>query len=100
MLADGKTYVIISMEEINMPITTATSLRKTLYKTLDGVVTYGEPITVTSKAGNAVIISESDYNALMETVYLTSQPGVLKEYKEAKKQDKKTYKKYDPKEEW
>lgn len=83
-----------------MPITNATTLRKDLYKTLDEVIRYNEPVTVTSKSGNAVLLSESDYNSLVETVFLMSQPGLMEEYKKAKEQDKSTFKDYDPDEEW
>lgn len=83
-----------------MPITNATSLRKDLYKTLEEVIRYNEPVTVTSKSGNAVILSESDYNSLVETVFLMSQTGLMEEYKKAKEQDRSTFKDYDPNEEW
>ena len=33
-------------------------------------------ITVNTKDGNVVIISEEDYNGLMETLYLSSIPGM------------------------
>lgn len=83
-----------------MSITNATTLRKDLYTTLDTVIRYNEPVTVTAKAGNAVILSESDYNALLETVFLMSQPGVVEEYKKAKEQSRETYRDFDPDEEW
>lgn len=55
---------------------------------------------MTSKSGNVVMISESDYNALMETVYLMSNPSFMEGYKEAKKQDRSTYEKLNLDEEW
>ena len=33
-------------------------------------------INITTKNGNAVVISEEDYNGLMETVYLLNTPGM------------------------
>lgn len=83
-----------------MPVTNATALRKNLFGTIENVVTYNEPVTVTSKSGNVVMISESDYNALMETVYLMSNPAFMEGYKEAKKQDRSTYEKLNLDEEW
>ena len=56
--------------------------------------------TITSKSGNVVMISESDYNALMETVYLMSNPSFMEGYKEAKEQDRSTYEKLNLDEEW
>ena len=52
-------------------------------------------VTITSKSGNVVMISESDYNALMETFYLMSNPSFMEGYKEAKEQDRSTYEKLD-----
>ena len=43
---------------------------------LEQTVKYNEPINVNTKDGNAVIISEEDYNGLMETLYLSSIPGM------------------------
>ena len=57
-------------------------------------------VTITSKSGNVVMISESDYNALMETVYLMSNPSFMEGYKEAKEQDRSTYEKLDLEEGW
>ena len=83
-----------------MPVTNATALRKNLFGTIENVVLYNEPVTITSKSGNAVLLSESDYNALMETVYLMSNPAFMEGYKEAKEQDRSTYEKLDLDEEW
>lgn len=83
-----------------MPVTNATALRKNLFGTLENVVLYNESVTVTSKSGNAVLISEADYNALMETVYLMSNPAFMEGYKEAKAQDKSTFESLDLDKEW
>ena len=83
-----------------MPVTNATALRKNLFGTIENVVLYNEPVTITSKSGNAVLLSESDYNALMETVYLMSNSAFMEGYKEAKEQDRSTYEKLDLDEEW
>ena len=83
-----------------MSITNATALRKNLFGTLESVATYNEPVTITAKTGNVVMISESDYNALIETVYLMSNPGFMAGYKEANEQDRSTYERLDLDEEW
>ncbi len=83
-----------------MSVTNATALRKNLFGTIENVATYNEPVTVTSKSGNVVMISESDYNALMETVYLMSNPAFMEGYKEAKEQNRSTYEKLNLDEEW
>lgn len=83
-----------------MATTNITELRKNLFSAIDSVIKYNEPIQVTTKSGNAVLISEEDYNALLETVYLMSQPGLVSKIKEGEKEDISKMSKFDPKEEW
>ncbi|MEG0895486.1 MAG: type II toxin-antitoxin system Phd/YefM family antitoxin [Oscillospiraceae bacterium] len=59
-----------------MVIVNITTLRKDVYNYVDMAIKYNQPITVTTKEGNAVILSEEEYNGLMETLYLTSVPGM------------------------
>lgn len=59
-----------------MTTITATEARKLLYKLLDDVSESHEPIQITGKRGNAVLIAEDDWRAVQETLYLTSVPGV------------------------
>lgn len=54
----------------------ATNLRKNLFNYLDTAITYNDVINVNTKKGNAVIISEAEYNGLLETLYLLSVPGM------------------------
>lgn len=54
----------------------ATNLRKNLFAILEQAVKYNEPVNISTKDGNAVIISEEDYNSLIETLYLCSIPGM------------------------
>ncbi|HBC85185.1 MAG TPA: prevent-host-death protein [Clostridiales bacterium] len=56
-----------------------TSFRKDIYKLLDNTIKYNEPINVSTKNGNAIILSEEDYNSLIETLYIESVPGLKKE---------------------
>ncbi len=53
---------------------TATEARKRLYKLLDEVSVTSEPVQITGRRSNAVLISESDWRALEETAYLSSIP--------------------------
>ena len=55
-----------------MATTNVTELRKNLFSTVDSVIKFNEPVQVTTKNGNAILLSEEDYNALLETVYLMS----------------------------
>lgn len=56
--------------------TNATNFRENIYSVLKQTILFNEPVNISTKDGNAVLISESDYNGLMETLYLTSQPGM------------------------
>lgn len=53
-----------------------TNARKELYNLVENVNLYSEPALIVSKKGNAVLVSEDDWNALQETVYLNSVPGM------------------------
>ncbi|MBZ0112135.1 MAG: type II toxin-antitoxin system Phd/YefM family antitoxin [Thermoanaerobaculia bacterium] len=55
---------------------TATEARKSLYKLIDRVAVTSEPVQITGKRENAVLVSESDWRALQETVFLLSIPGM------------------------
>ena len=59
-----------------MNTTTITNFRKNIYGMVENTVRYNEPLNIISKAGNAVMISEDEYNSLIETLYLTSIPGM------------------------
>jgi Antitoxin of toxin-antitoxin stability system len=54
--------------------TNITNFRKNIFSLLEQTIKYSEPVNISTKAGNAIIISEEDYNSLMETVYLSSIP--------------------------
>lgn len=53
-----------------------TNFRKDIYELLETAIKYNEPINISTKNGNAVVISEEDYNNLIETLYITSVPGL------------------------
>ena len=59
-----------------MRTVTATKARSSLYGLLDEVNEASEAITITGKRGNAVLLSEADYRAIRETLYLVSIPGM------------------------
>ena len=49
-----------------------THFRKNIFDLLEQTIRFNEPINVTTKNGNAVVLSEEDYNGLMETLHLSS----------------------------
>lgn len=51
-----------------------TNFRKDIYELLEQTIKYNEPLNISTKNGNAVVISEEDYNNLMETLYISSIP--------------------------
>jgi antitoxin YefM len=59
-----------------MSVLNATSARNNFFKIMDEALTTHEPITVTGKNGNVIIISEEDYASIQETMYLSSIPGM------------------------
>ena len=54
--------------------TSITNFRKNIFGMLEQTIKYNEPVNITTKDGNAVVLSEEDYNGLMETLYLSSNP--------------------------
>ncbi len=53
-----------------------TNARKDLYHLVENVNRYNEPALIVSKKGNAVLLSEDDWNAIQETLYLNSIDGM------------------------
>ena len=68
------------MENVN-----ATNFRKNIFEYLNSAVSFGDVINVSTKNGNAVVISEDEYNSLVETVYLLSIPGMKEKLIDGKK---------------
>ena len=87
-------------EEKKMSITNISALRKNLFGSLETVVEYNDTITVNTKKGNAVIISEEEYNAMRETIFLASQPGLIQRIKEGENEDISSMSVYNPNEKW
>lgn len=83
-----------------MSITNISLLRKNLFTSIENVIEYNDSVTVNTKKGNAVILSEEEYNAMRETIYLISQKGLAEKIKEGEKEDISSMKTYNPNEEW
>ena len=65
-----------------MTVITVTNARKDLYKLIDQVSETHEPIHISGKRGSGVLISEQDWSAIQETLYLQSIPGMTESIKE------------------
>jgi prevent-host-death family protein len=59
-----------------MKTITATEARNDIYNLIDQVADESEPIQITGKRSNAILISEEDWRAIQETLYLLSIPGM------------------------
>ena len=59
-----------------MATLTASQARARLYKLIDETAASHQPILITGKRGNAVLVSEDDWRSIQETLYLTSIPGM------------------------
>ena len=59
-----------------MTTLSASEARAKLYKLLDEAASSHEPIQITGKRNNAVLVSEDDWRAIQETLYLLSIPDM------------------------
>ena len=75
-----------------MTNTNITAFRKNVFGFVDQAVTYGEVINV--------LLSEQDYRSLLETVYLTSIPGMTESLRAAAAEPLEDCVPYDPEEPW
>jgi antitoxin YefM len=59
-----------------MTTLTASAARASLYQLLDKAAETHEPVQIVGKRHNAVLISDEDWRAIQETLYLVSIPGM------------------------
>ena len=59
-----------------MTTLTAAEARRRFYALLDAVAESHKPIQITSKRHTAVLVSEADWRAIQEALYLNSIPSV------------------------
>lgn len=64
-----------------MTVIKATEARAKLYSLIDEAAASHEAITISGKRNNAVLVAESDWNAIQETLYLLSVPGMRESIK-------------------
>lgn len=65
-----------------MPSIKATDARARLYRLLDEVAESHEPVLISGKRANAVLVSEDDWRAIQETLFLLSVPGMRESIRE------------------
>lgn len=66
----------------------ASEARQRLFPLLEQVNTDHQPVRITSKAGDAVLMSADDYDSWQETVYLLRSPENARRLMEAVARDK------------
>jgi len=65
-----------------MKTITVSKAREMLYRLLDEAASSHEPIQITGKRNNVVLISEEDWNSVQETLFLLSIPGMRESIRE------------------
>lgn len=60
----------------------ASDARANLFKLIDQAAESHEPIRITGKRNNAVLLSESDWSAIQETLFLLGIPGMRESIRE------------------
>lgn len=61
---------------------TASEARAKLYRLIDEAAASHQPILITGKRNNAILVSEEDWSAIQETLFLLSVPGMRESIKE------------------
>lgn len=83
-----------------MTNTTITNFRKNVFEYVNQAIQYNDAVNVVTRNGNAVLISEEEYNGMLETLRLMSVPGMTESILEAAKEPTEACAEYDPDEEW
>ena len=65
-----------------MQTLTASTARTTLYRLIDETATTHQPLIITGKRNNAVLVSLEDWSAIQETLFLLSVPGMRESIRE------------------
>ena len=68
-----------------MTTLSASEARKRLYNLVDEVKETHRPVQIVGKRSSAVLVSEEDWNAIEETLYLTAIPGMRESIKKGLK---------------
>lgn len=72
------------MEVVTVTAVSATAARSNLYRLIDQVNEESEPLTITGQRGNAVLVGEEDWQAIKETLFLASVPGLTESIRQAR----------------
>lgn len=59
-----------------MKVISSGEARENLYRLLDETAAAHEPLLITGRRSNGVLVGEEDWNAIQETLHLLSVPGM------------------------
>jgi prevent-host-death family protein len=59
-----------------MAVLNASEARANLYRLIDQTNESHEPVLISGKRNNAVLVAEDDWRSIQETLYLVSRPGM------------------------
>ena len=65
-----------------MQTLSASTARTNLYRLIDEASSSYQPVVITGKRGNAVLISQEDWSAIQETLFLVSIPSMRESIRE------------------
>ncbi len=66
-----------------MAVLTASEARANLYRLIDQAAESHQPIVIAGKRSSAVLVSEEDWQAIQDTMFLLSIPGMRKSIRDA-----------------
>ncbi|MEM9165102.1 MAG: type II toxin-antitoxin system Phd/YefM family antitoxin [Cyanobacteria bacterium P01_F01_bin.4] len=66
-----------------MDLFTVREARNNLYRLIDEVAEHHKPIVISGKRNDAILISKEDWDAIQETIYLSSIPGMTESIQKA-----------------
>lgn len=64
---------------VNLNISNA---RQDLYKIASSCIKYNDVVSISTKEGNVIMLSEDDYNSLIESLYLAGIKNVYEDIQE------------------
>lgn len=92
---------MFTLGEKIMSTISVTNLRENIYKIIENINKNSDQVLITnSKGKGAVLISEDDWNAISETLYLDSQKGLRESIIKMSKEKLSKAKPYNKDEEW
>lgn len=71
------------MTKVMTKVMTVSQVRANIYNVMDETALTHEPILITGKRNNVVMLSQEDWNAIEETLFLNSVPNLANSIKES-----------------